>query len=222
MFSILKLKADLSGFAFLFTFSLKSVTFPDDKLNYVVLKLLYMENILYVLRFIGIAVICMGILLVVADVVWGCFFNRKNRQKAEQILKKLQEDGIEEGEFEVDGAKVVVKNEDGIICSSIALPVKEQSYSRLAEASFHFMLVGVLLFVGGTINWFENKLFWIVVLLLSPYAPIVLLHIVGLIAKLLGTVGLILALLWQSIKYACYLLLLGLLLGVEKIKALFG
>ena len=60
------------------------------------------------------------------------------------------------------------------------------------------------------------------VLLLSLYAPIVLLHIVGLIAKLLGTVGLILALLWQSIKYACYLLLLGLLLGVEKIKALFG
>lgn len=181
-----------------------------------------MENILYVLRFIGIAVICMGILLVVADVVWGCFFNRKNRKKAEQILKKLQKDGIEEGEFEVDGAKVVVKNEDGIICSGIALPVKKQSYSRLAETSFHFMLVGVLLFVGGTINWFENKLFWIVVLLLSPYAPIILLHIVGLIAKLLGTVGLILALLWQSIKYACYLLLLGLLLGVEKIKALFG
>lgn len=181
-----------------------------------------MENILYVLRCAGIAAVCVGILLVLAEVVRGCFFNRKNRQKAERILKKLQEDGIEEGEFEIDGAKVVVKNEDGIVCSSIALPVEEKCCSRFSEASFHFMLAGVLLFVGGTINWFENKLFWIVVLLLSPYAPIVLLHIVGLIAKLLGTAGMILALLWQSIKYACYLLLLGLLLGTKKIKALFG
>lgn len=181
-----------------------------------------MENILYVLRFVGIAAVCIGILLFVAEVALSFFFNCKNREKAERILKKLREDGIEEGEFEIDGAKVVVKNEDGMICSGIALPVEERRYLRFSEASFHFMLAGVLLFVGGAINWFENKLIWFVLLFLSPYAPIVLLHIVGLIAKLLGTVGLILALLWQSIKYACYLLLLGLLLGVEKIKALFG
>ena len=101
-----------------------------------------MENILYVLRCVGIAAVCVGILLVLAEVVRGCFFNRKNRQKAERILKKLQEDGIEEGEFEIDGAKVVVKNEDGIICSSIALPVEEKCCSRFSEASFHFMLAG--------------------------------------------------------------------------------
>ena len=52
-----------------------------------------MENILYVLRCAGIAAVCVGILLVLAEGVRGCFFNRKNRQKAERILKKLTAGG---------------------------------------------------------------------------------------------------------------------------------
>lgn len=93
---------------------------------------------------------------------------------------------------------------------------------RLSRASFHFILAGVLLFTGGTINWFENKLIWVVLVLLSFYAAMVLLYVSGLAARLLGAVIFLLALFWLNIKYAGYLLLICLVAGAKKIKALFS
>lgn len=181
-----------------------------------------MENILYFLRFAGISAVCIGFLLIVFTAVLKLRLAYKNEEKAKQVLKKLQAEGAEDGTYEIEDAKIVVENRDGRIYSGISFPVEAKWFSGLSRASFHFILAGVLLFTGGTINWFENKLIWVVLVLLSFYAPMVLLYVSGLAARLLGAVIFLLALFWLNIKYAGYLLLICLVAGAKKIKALFS
>lgn len=141
-----------------------------------------MENFLFVLRIAGCVSFFAGVLLVMG-IAWYLYRrDLKNRRDGQRILEQAQK----EGTYEIENAQVVVeKNErNESFVARVSFPVSDAWQEKLSYISCHCMLIGALLFVGGMVGWFENKLLWLLVLLFCPIVPFVAVWLCVFIIKL--------------------------------------
>ena len=153
-------------------------------MNYVVfiIGIITMENFLFVLRIAGCVSFFAGVLLVMG-IAWYLYRrDLKNRRDGQRILEQAQK----EGTYEIENAQVVVeKNErNESFVARVSFPVSDAWQEKLSYISCHCMLIGALLFVGGMVGWFENKLLWLLVLLFCPIVPFVAVWLCVFIIKL--------------------------------------
>ena len=187
-------------------------------MNYVVfiIGIITMENFLFVLRIAGCVSFFAGVLLVMG-IAWYLYRrDLKNRRDGQRILEQAQKEGLKEGTYEIENAQVVVeKNEQNeSFVARVSFPVSDAWQENLSYISCHCMLIGALLFVGGMVGWFENKLLWLLVLLFCPIVPFVAVWLCVFIIKL----GMFIVRLLDIFASFLQLLVVGiLLLGVRLI-----
>ena len=182
-----------------------------------------MENFLFVLRIAGCVSFFAGVLLVMG-IAWYLYRrDLKNRRDGQRILEQAQKEGLKEGTYEIENAQVVVeKNEQNeSFVARVSFPVSDAWQENLSYISCHCMLIGALLFVGGMVGWFENKLLWLLVLLFCPIVPFVAVWLCAFIVRLgmfIVRLGMFIVRLFDIFASFLQLLVAGiLLLGVRLI-----
>ena len=209
----------------MFAFCFEKCILRGDSL--IILFLLFyqdMESFLNILRVAGGVSFAAGVFLMGTVICQMLGKEHKNLQKMNHFLLKFRKSGLKTGTYEVDGMKVVVEDKDGedAVLTKVSF-VEELKPNRLLSAlSFHGILVGALLFVGGTIEWFDNKSLWLLLILVCFAMPRIMLRLYVLMAKLSMVLFFLLKLLITALS-VCYEYLMFLLLsGLKRAKALFG
>lgn len=145
-----------------------------------------MENFLFVFRIAGCVSFFAGVLLVMG-IAWYLYRrDLKNRRDGQRILEQAQKEGLKEGTYEIENAQVVVKKneQNESFVARVSFPVSDAWQEKLSYISFHCMLIGALLFVGGMVGWFENKQLWLLALLFCPIVPFVAVWLCAFIVRL--------------------------------------
>ena len=141
-----------------------------------------MEEFLYFLRCCGVLVFLFSFALVVFYILYRFWHGWKELKQNDSILEKCISDKLSEGEYFIDGRKVLIEKE----IVNISCPKETDRYvSLVGDFSFHGFACGYLLFVGGCLNWFPHEIHWLCCLSICFLVPKIAMFLVDLFFKIL-------------------------------------